>query len=309
MNQNLTVIGHTDLISEFTGDLQYLTVPKPDAQVTMAGLKSLRPILLVASLCPYKYDLEQAWLPSEAWQRWMSFRTSVEASPSFRVLDDVADVQAGDQEKIQLLLHLEGADILEKPADFEQFAALGGRAFSLTWNPANQYAGGASSDGELTDLGKELLVQAKKLGLLLDLSHLNEVSFWQVLEAFDGKVFASHSNAREVADSPRNLTKRQLHALRERHAWVGVSFARSHLTGRDHSTIADVLAHIDALRADLGEDLVGFGTDWNGILGALPKDLETLGKLPTLFEALVARGESDFLAKLQGENFIRWWRR
>lgn len=307
MSNKLTVIGHADLISNFAGDLQYLTLPQADAQVTMAGLKSLRPLLVLASLCPYDYETERAWAASEAWQRWMSFRTSVETSPSFRVITAPNEVSA-DLEKIQLLLHLEGADILERPEDLEHFVALGGKALALTWNAANQYAGGAFSDGQLTDQGRELLGRINELGLMLDLSHLNEASFWGVLEVFDGKVFASHSNVHELADSPRNLTRRQLHALRERMAWVGVSFARSHLTKRDHSTIADVVAHIEYLKNELGPDLVGLGTDFGGILSGPPKDLESLDKLPNLFEALTARGwTADEISLARGESFVRFF--
>lgn len=308
MASDLTVIGHSDLITNFSGDLQYLTIPARNAQVTMAGLKSLRPILVIASFCPYNYDTARPWPASEGWQRWAGFRTAIEASPTFRIVERFDQLKVDDREHIQLLLHLEGVDILANPDELEHLVAFGGRAVALTWNAGNQYAGGAFSQGKLTELGAVFLERMQRLGLWLDISHLNEESFWQVLERYSGPIFASHSNVRELAVTPRNLTRRQLHGLRERQAWVGVSFARSHLTDRPTSSIDDALRHIDHLREDLGENLVGLGTDWGGICQP-PANLTTVGDLPNLFEALSARGEQAFIVKLQGQNFLDWWQR
>lgn len=303
----LTVLGHTDLISEFGGDLRYLTVPQPKAQITMAGLKSLRPLVVWASLCPYHYQdgSDRPYSPGETWQQWLHFRETIEASPSFRLLLPSETIDPDETERIQLLLHLEGAHPLETPAALEQFVAFGGRAVALTWNTANHYAGGAMSDSHLTELGKELLGEMERLGVMLDISHLNEASFWQVLEVYRGPIFASHSNARELADSPRNLTKRQLHALRERASWVGVSFARSHLTTHSRSTMDDVLLHLEALREDVGMAGVGLGTDFGGILSDLPTGLETVGDLAQLWPALEKNGWSATeLVAIRGQNFV-----
>lgn len=307
----LTVIGHSDLISDFRDDFRYLTIPAPDAQISMEQMKATRPLLVIASLCPFDYHSgsNRVLSASEAWGRWVSFRSAAEASPSFQLVFEPNEI-VGDAEQIQLLLHLEGADVITKPADLEQFVLLGGRALALTWNSNNQYAGGAFSDGRLTPLGKELLGEMKRLGLLLDISHLNEESFWDVMNEYDGPVFASHSNARELADSPRNLTKRQLHALRERQAWVGATFARSHLTSKEIATIDDVIAHLDYLRTELGAGLVGLGTDFGGILSAPPKGLESLGSLPNLITRLEQRSwPQEDIAGLSGNNFLSFWRR
>ncbi len=308
----LTVIGHSDLISNFTGDLRYLTIPEPKAQVSMKALKSLRPLVVLASLCPFEMrdGRDHLMKTTDVWQRWLGFRTSVETTPSFVLLESLKALQPDETEKIQLILHLEGAEPLEKPDHLEQFYLFGGRAIALTWNHQNQYAGGALSDGTLTREGKELLRHAAELKLAIDISHLNEKSFWQVLESFDGAIFASHSNARELADSPRNLTRRQLSALRERRAWVGVSFARSHLTTHSQSTIDDVVAHCDYLAEHLGFDLVGLGTDFGGIISGTPRGLETLDRLPHLFVLLEQRGWTNgHIEGLRGENFFQFTHR
>lgn len=309
---HLTVLGHTDLISEFTGDLRYLTVPQPDAQITMVGLKAVRPAVVFASLCPYRFrePAERPLTSSETWQQWLSFRKIIEASPSFRVILASDAINPAEDERVQLLLHLEGAHPIEEPSGLEQFAAFGGRSLTLTWNTANQYAGGTSSDSGLTELGKEFLHELERLGILLDLSHLNEKSFWEVLEIFRGPVMASHSNSRELVDSPRNLTKRQLHTLRERQAWVGVSFARSHLTTHSQSTVDDVMLHLEALREELGTELVGIGTDFDGILSSLPDRLATISQLPNLWEGLAAVGwDEEEIRAVQGQNFLDFWHR
>ncbi len=310
MPDSLTVLGHTDLISEFRGDLRYLTVPKDDAQLTMVGLKVHRPLVLFASLCPYHYHeaSARAFTPSETWQQWLHFRQTIEDSPSFHVLLPGEKIDPTQTEKVQLLLHLEGAHPIEEPAGLEQFVAFGGQALTLTWNTANQYAGGALSKGGLSDLGKEFLAEMERLGVLLDVSHLNKTSFWDVLEVYRGPIMASHSNARELVDSPRNLTKRQLHALRERPSWVGVSFARSHLTTHRQSTVDDVVLHFEALREDLGLERVGVGTDFAGILSGPPKGLETVGQLPHLWQMLAANGWSEAeIVAVRGQNFLNFF--
>lgn len=307
----LTAIGHSDLISNFTGDLQYLTLAPDDAQVSMKTLKSLRPLVVLASLCPFEIrnGKDYRLKTMDVWQRWMGFRAAIETTPSFQLLDSFSAIDSGEADQIQLLLHLEGADPIKKPNELEQFALLGGRALALTWNPDNQYAGGAFGSGQLTPLGKELLERALELQLAVDVSHLNEESFWQVLEAFPGPVFASHSNARELADSPRNLTRRQLHALRARQAWVGISFARSHLTTHSQSTLHDVTRQCDYLAEHLGPELIGLGTDFGGIVSGTPQDLETIGHLPSLYTSLSASGwTAAQIENLQGGNFFRFAR-
>lgn len=305
----ITVIGHTDLISHFSGDLRYLTVPAADAQLTMVGLKALRPAVVFASLCPFDFQSgsDRLLLTTQVWQRWIGFRLALEASPSFRILEPGMAIDADDHEHVQVILHLEGADPIEKPADLEQFVTLGGRAACLTWNQNNRYAGGALDDGRLTPLGKDLLKRMRDQQVLVDLSHLNEASFWDVLNEDDGPLFASHSNAREVADSPRNLTRRQLHALRGRQAWVGIGFSRSHLTDRDQSMIDDVVAHLEYMVEQLGPQLVGLGTDFGGVTSVLPTGLETVGNLPALWERLRARNWTDEqIQAIQGRNFLEF---
>ena len=131
----------------------------------------------------------------------------------------------GGQLGISILM--EGAEPVSHAADLESFFMRGVRALGLTWNNKNKYAGGAFAEGGLTGPGSELLDEAARLGIAIDLSHLNEESFWDVIKYRNTKqsgltLYASHSNAAAVCPHVRNLDDEQLAALRECGGAVGV---------------------------------------------------------------------------------------
>src|SRR5262249_48714846 len=133
----------------------------------------------------------------------------------------------------------------------------------------------------LTDLGKTLIRACNKLKILIDLSHLNEQGFWDVAAISDAPLVATHSNAHGVSPHSRNLPDRQLTAIRESQGLVGVTFATSYLRsdgGHDADTTADlILKHVDHVLEYVGEDGIGFGSDFDG--AKMPAGLESAAKL------------------------------
>src|SRR5690606_30161839 len=108
------------------------------------------------------------------------------------------------------------------------FYRLGVRAVGLTWNYRNELADGqaeAESGGGLTRAGRAVVREMERLGMLIDVSHLSDASFEQVLEVAEGPVFASHSNARRICRHPRNLTDEQIRAIAARGGVIGINFA------------------------------------------------------------------------------------
>lgn len=159
----------------------------------------------------------------------------------------------------------------------------------------------------LTDKGKELIRRCNQLGILIDLSHLNEAGFNDVAALSQAPLVATHSNAHALCHSPRNLTDRQLHQIRESGGMVGLNFATIFLNSDGSSSTTSgwdpLLRHMDYLIEHLGEDHVGLGSDFDGC--GVPDVIGDVRGVPKLFDALSAHGYDDALiAKLARENWL-----
>jgi membrane dipeptidase len=223
------------------------------------------------------------------------------------------------------VLHFEGAENLgPEPGALEDLYETGLRSLGLVWSRPNAYGQGvpfrfpASPDTGpgLTDTGSELVRECNRLGVLLDLSHLNERGFWDVAEITEAPLVATHSNAYTLCPTTRNLTDRQLDAIRDSDGLVGVNFAVGFLRedGKDEedTPIETVVRHVDYLVERIGVERVGFGSDFDG--AKVPLEIGDASRLPKLLEALRERGYDDAeLKKLAHENWVRvlraTWRR
>ena len=154
--------------------------------------------------------------------------------------------------------------------------AAGLRSLGPVWSRPNVFGHGVpfrcpsspDTGPGLTDLGKALIGACNRLRIMIDLSHLNESGFWDVAAISDAPLVATHSNAHAISPHSRNLTDKQLAAIRETGGMVGVNFAVSFLRpdGRhDKDTPADLIVqHVEYLLEHVGEDGVGLGSDFDG---------------------------------------------
>jgi membrane dipeptidase len=215
------------------------------------------------------------------------------------------------------VLHCEGAEQIDHEfRSLELFYQAGLRSLGPVWSRPNLFGHGApfafpgtpDTGPGLTSNGKALVTACQQLGIAIDLSHLNEKGFWDVAALSDTPLIATHSNVHALCPSPRNLTDRQLAAIRDSGGMVGLNFATCFIRpdGKiDTDTSLDLmLHHLDYLIEHLGVDHVGFGSDFDG--AAVPKDIGDASGLPNLIAALRARGfGDDLLAKFCHENWIR----
>lgn len=254
-------------------------------------------------------------------------------------------------EKVAALIGIEGGNMIEANIDYlEALYHRGARYMTLTWNYNLSWASAAaqefkttSQDGKgLSSLGKDIVRKMNKLGMMVDLSHVGEKTFYDVLDVATKPVLVSHSNAYKLTPHFRNLKDAQLEALKKNGGVVGVNFYSGFLDKNyekrvkklykkqfglqgdytlsasdqygilsvENKHIADVplsllLDHIDYLVQKIGIDHVAIGSDYDGIESA-PRGLEDVSKLPNLTKALLKRGynQSD-LEKLMGLNFLR----
>jgi membrane dipeptidase len=230
----------------------------------------------------------------------------------------VQDVRSSiESNQFSSILHFEGAEMIDTNFySLESFYQAGLRSLGIVWSRSNVFAHGvpfsfpASPDTGpgLTDAGKALVTACNELGVLLDVSHLNEAGFWDLAATTTKPIVATHSNAHALCPSTRNLTDKQLAAIRDSDGIVGVNFNVPFLRpdgGRESAMPLDVMAdHVDYLVEKLGIDRVALGSDFDGAL--MPDDLSDASELPNLITLLRKRGYDDAsLRKIGYQNWIR----
>jgi membrane dipeptidase len=245
-------------------------------------------------------------------------RIERESQGRVRICRGVDDIERAMQDGVLApVLHIEGAEAID--ADFETLEVLhaaGLRSLGPVWSRSNAFGHGVpfvcpsspDTGPGLTDLGKELIRACNRLRILIDLSHLNERGFWDVAALSDAPLVATHSNVHAISPHSRNLTDKQLAAIRESGGMVGVNFAVSFLRpdGRhDGDTPLDlVVDHLAHLLDRLGEDGVGIGSDFDG--AKIPAGIGTAAGLPNLVAAMRERqfGEA-LIEKICFRNWLR----
>lgn len=212
--------------------------------------------------------------------------------------------------KIAAILSIEGGEALEGDLGvLRVLYRLGVRLLTLTWNQRNQIADGigeSRTGSGLTEFGLKVIDEMNRLGMLIDVSHLSETGFWDVIKRSKAPIVASHSNCYNLCPHPRNLKDEQIKALADKGSVIGITFVPNFLTQEKRRTnVKDVVKHIDYLVEKVGVDCVGLGSDFDGTDG-LPLGLEGVDKIPNITEGLLDRGykEKD-IKKILGENFLR----
>lgn len=203
-------------------------------------------------------------------------------------------LRANEQGKAAAFLSVEGAELLDcDPELLEQAAKDGVIAINLTWNHANAISGSGRDEPErgLSALGCRFVARMEELGILVDVSHLSDPGFWDVMEQATKPIIASHSNARAVWDHTRNLTDDQITAIIKNQGVIGLNFYRDFI-GHGENFDA-VRMHLDHM-LDLGaEKQVALGGDWDGCdtIDALPD----VTRLTDLFDYLLTHGYCEAL--------------
>lgn len=179
---------------------------------------------------------------------------------------DMASLLTGS--KIGALLTLEGVDGLAGNLLYLRILhRLGLRAIGLTWNHANWAADGVGEPrgGGLTLLGKQLVKECEKLGILIDVSHLSEAGFWDVAAIANTPFYASHSNVYDICQHPRNLKKDQIIEIIRVGGCIGLTFVPHFVSMNKPVVIVDLLKHIDYICECGGAEHLTFGSDFDGM--------------------------------------------
>ena len=220
---------------------------------------------------------------------------------------ELAAVPAG--ETVAIFLVENGDALLD--ADLDALQEWGVRVVGLTHAGRNRLAdgNGVADPAGLTAAGRELLAELGNRGWAVDLAHLAEPGFWQVLEAFPGPLFTSHTGLRPFCDRPRNLNPDQLDALAARGGLIGLSLAPEMLVAAGEAGLDDVVRQLEWLAERCGTQVLAIGSDYGGFDGVC-KGLEDYRCWPRLAEELWRRGwPQEALAGVLGGNWLRFYRR
>lgn len=316
-----STLGHVDLkrarAGGFGGGFFAIFVPRDPALPPAPSLD------LDASSGSFESPLPEPLTLAYAQQTAMAmsallFRIEEQSSGAVKVVRNADELQGCIQHgTLAAILHFEGAEPIDENLDaLEVFYQAGLRSIGIVWSRPNIFAHGVpfafprspDTGPGLTDAGRALVKECNRLGIMLDLSHLNEQGFWDIAKLSDAPLVATHSNVHALCPVTRNLTDKQLDAIRASDGMVGLNFAVSFLRpdGRsDADTALDTMVdHIDYLVEKLGVERVGLGSDFDG--ATIPQPIGDVAGLPRLVDALRARGYDDAsLRMIAHENWVR----
>jgi membrane dipeptidase len=300
------------------------------------------------------------WVPvyypgAEAVRRTLDLRDAMQsvldAHPDqIELATTAADIQRIVKSgKISAFLAIEGGHQIDDDLRVLRiYYKLGIRAMTLTHFRNNNWADSSTdtpAHNGLTDFGKEVVREMNRLGMLVDVSHVSDKTFYDAIAVSTKPVIVSHSSMRSISDVPRNVTDDMLRALAKNGGVIGINFGEGFINPKDAealkaaiktlsnaptlfgkelddyanrdarneieahtkvaATVEDVFAHIDHAVKIAGIDHVGIGSDFDGITGP-PNGLEDVSKMPNLIAALIKHGYSDAdIKKIFGENYLR----
>lgn len=212
------------------------------------------------------------------------------AMARFKRLADIYD--SCDFDGIRPLLSVEGCEMIQSIEDVDYLKSRDVRCAALTWNFANKIAGG-SEDAEqgLTPFGRDVVRRMNELGIIIDVSHLNDRSFYDIEKINMGTLIATHSNSRSVCAHPRNLTDDMFKIIRDTGGTVGINLYPPFVSCGGECKTRDVLKHIEHFMSLDGENSIGIGADFDGVENNLPVDVkgcEDLYKLCDLLDDITA---------------------
>lgn len=248
----------------------------------------------------------------------MAIALRIERAGGWAICRNGEDIKtAMDHGRFAAVLHMEGCEAIDADlAALETFYAAGLRSLGPVWSRNNIFGHGVpfaypmspDTGPGLTDAGKRLVKECNRLGIMIDLAHITEKGFWDVAGLTDQPLVVSHSNAHAITPVARNLTDKQLGAVKESKGLVGLNFAVGMLRsdGREDSksTIADMIRHIDHLVGSVGIEGVAVGSDFDG--ATVPAEIGDSAGLQKLVDGMrrAGYGEDD-LAKICRGNWLR----
>ncbi|MGD0221022.1 MAG: membrane dipeptidase [Terriglobia bacterium] len=306
------------------------TVSFPELQKAQLGVCLATVLARCSTLRDPLLDYPSREVASAMGAGQVDYYRIMESQGRMRILRDWPALEAhvaewnragGSGTPLGFILAMEGADPILEPSDVERWWRRGLRVVEPVHYGVSYYAHGTGAPGGLTSKGRELLAAMEAAGMILDVTHLADGSFWESLEIYHGPVLASHHNCRALVPGDRQLTDEQIRALVERDAVIGAVFDSwmlypNYVAGQTDNSLVSierVIDHIDhvcqlagnARHSAIGSDLDGgFGTEQS------PRELNTIADLQQVPDLLRKRGyqEADIEGIMHG-NWLRFFQK
>lgn len=215
--------------------------------------------------------------------------------------------EALNRGKTAALLSVEGGEAIEGSIErLNTFYDFGVRAMTLCWNYSNEICDGICEErgAGLSPFGKSVVLEMNRLGMLIDVSHISERGFWDVMETSKFPIAATHSNAKSIKPHKRNLDDEQIKAIIKCGGCIGVNLYSDFICDGECS-INNLLKHIEHILSLGGENAVGLGSDFDG-MDSLPHEITGIQNIYRIFEEMQKIGYSDTLInKISSGNFLR----
>lgn len=284
---------HCDTAYEITK--QNLSIEKNPLAIDLRKGSSLFPwIETFAFWIPDDYRGEEAYDLFQKQYRY--FKKEWEQYPEL-----FCDLKTPDQKGCYPLFAVEGGAVLAgKMSHIDDLKAAGISILTLTWNDVNEIAAGAHATGGLTNFGKGVVKSLEEHNIIIDVSHLNEESFWDVARIASRPFIATHSNAYDVCPNPRNLKAEQIRVIRDSNGLIGLNFYKDFLGGDSTRGIEALIRHIDLFLQLQCEDILAIGSDFDG--ADMPSDLVDITAIPQLQERLISNFGVALTEKIMFDN-------
>jgi len=213
-----------------------------------------------------------------------------------------------ESKKQQAILTVEGGSLVDSLETVDYLWSKKIKVLTLTWNDSNLLGTSAMSgeDGGLTPFGKQVLKKMNSLGMVADLSHASDGTFWDVLSVTEKPVLVSHSNSRVLCNHPRNVTDEMFLALCENGGVLGINFYPTFLEQEsEKANLESIFNHIEHFLELGGEDHIGFGSDFDGV-DALPTGITDFSSFGDILLEMEQRNyPKTLIDKLFYQNMMR----
>lgn len=212
------------------------------------------------------------------------------------------------QNNLNGILSIEGGECIESAADIERYYSRGVRIAALTWNNTNRIAAGADESDKskgLTEFGKEIVREMNRIGMIVDVSHLNDKSFYDIAKISTNPIVATHSCSRKICPHRRNITDEMFKIIAESGGVTGINFYPIFLTGCEKAVTDDIVRHIEHFMELGGENSIGIGADYDGV-DFLPEGISGCGDTYKVFDRLLQLNYTEEqVEKISCKNFER----
>lgn len=302
----MIIDGHTDVLYALFRQQREFHIESPHGHVDLPRLRKGGVMAAFFAIFPAWSDYDIA----RGVDAWFSLvENPINSLLHIKKVEDIA--RCKNEEKVGAILHFEGSGGIDEDLyKLRLYHRLGLRSMGLSWSNLNKFATGVATGEKergLTYLGKELVIEMERLGIIVDVSHLNERSFWDVVEVAKKPFIASHSNSFSVSNHERNLKDDQILAIGEANGTIGINFCDLFLSTKLKNKdigLDTIKNHIDKIVELVGINNVSLGSDYDG--ASVPEVVKDVSYYPEFITHLEENGyNKQELEKITHRNFLR----